>query len=94
MPLAIALDDDQGQNAKVLAEAGGGRGDPRGPTHRRQPGRRAAATCWRTRRSLPVWRPAARTIASLDAAERLADLVREDRAIGPLAPARSPNQGA
>ena len=39
------LDDDQGQNAKLLADAGGAEIAPGEPTDRRQPGRGARTPC-------------------------------------------------
>ena len=74
IPLKVALDDDQGQNAQVLADAGGteiAREDAV-----TQPNMTAAlATLLGNPRRLAKMAAAARSVARPDAAERLADLV-------------------
>ena len=84
VPLAIALDDDQGQNARVMAEAGGAevaREDQltvdtmANALHKllNNPARLARMSA------------GARSIARPDAAERLADLVEQTASQGRLA---------
>ena len=74
VPLKVALDDDQGQNAKVLADAGGAQvASEDGLT---QPAMtRALETLLTNPKRLAKMAAAARRVARPDAAERLADLV-------------------
>jgi UDP-N-acetylglucosamine--N-acetylmuramyl-(pentapeptide) pyrophosphoryl-undecaprenol N-acetylglucosamine transferase len=74
IPLGVALDDDQGQNARVLADAGAAQVIREGAfsvedlANRLEPLLADPAT-------LAVMAAAARSVAAPDAAERLADLV-------------------
>ena len=74
IPLRLALDDDQGQNAQVLADAGGteiAREDALTQPKMTQ----ALLTLLGNPRRLAKMASAARSVARPDAAERLADLV-------------------
>lgn len=76
VPLKIALDDDQGQNARVLAEAGGAeiaREDVLTVDVMAQ----ALETLLNNPARLSRMAAAARSVARPDAAERLADVVEE-----------------
>ena len=74
MPLKIALDDDQGQNARVLAQAGAA--EVASEDDLTQPALTAALTALLCNpRRLAKMAAAARRVAVPDAAERLADLV-------------------
>ena len=81
VPLAIAIDDDQGQNAKLLADAGGA-----------EVAREAQLTVESLAKALTVllnnperlarMAAASRSVAIPDAAERLADVVEKTAAGG------------
>lgn len=74
IPLGAALDDDQGQNARVLAEAGAAEvAREQGLTRDAMTG--ALSTLLSDARRLAKMAAAARQVARPDAAERLADLV-------------------
>jgi UDP-N-acetylglucosamine--N-acetylmuramyl-(pentapeptide) pyrophosphoryl-undecaprenol N-acetylglucosamine transferase len=74
IPLGVALDDDQGQNARLLAQAGGAE-VAREAGLTRPMMTTALATLLADPARLARMAAAARTIARPDAAERLADLV-------------------
>lgn len=76
VPLAIALDDDQGQNAKVMAEAGGAE-VARENQLTVESMARALTTLLSNPDRLARMAAGARSIAKPDAAERLADVVEE-----------------
>jgi UDP-N-acetylglucosamine--N-acetylmuramyl-(pentapeptide) pyrophosphoryl-undecaprenol N-acetylglucosamine transferase len=79
IPLGVALDDDQGQNAKVLAGAGGA--EVALESALTQPGMTAALkTLLSSPARLAKMAAAARRVARPDAAERLADLVEKTAA--------------
>ncbi|MEO8925683.1 MAG: undecaprenyldiphospho-muramoylpentapeptide beta-N-acetylglucosaminyltransferase [Caulobacteraceae bacterium] len=76
VPLKISLDDDQGHNARVLAEAGAA--EVAGEDDLTQPALTAAlAKLLGSPRRLAKMAAAARRVATPDAAERLADLVEK-----------------
>lgn len=76
VPLRIALDDDQGQNARVLAEAGAA--EIAHEDDLTQPAlTKALETLLTNPRRLAKMAAAARRVARPDAAERLADLVEK-----------------
>ncbi len=76
IPLGVALDDDQGQNARLLAEAGGA--EVAREADLTQPMMTAAlATLLTNPARLARMAQAARAVARPDAAERLADLVEQ-----------------
>ncbi len=76
IPLGAALDDDQGQNARVLAEAGAAEvAREQGLT--REAMTSALQTLLSNPRRLAKMAAAARQVARPDAAERLADLVEK-----------------
>jgi UDP-N-acetylglucosamine--N-acetylmuramyl-(pentapeptide) pyrophosphoryl-undecaprenol N-acetylglucosamine transferase len=79
VPLAIALDDDQGQNARVMAEAGGAE-VARESQLSVDTMARALATLLENPERLARMAAGARSIAKPDAAERLADLVEQTAA--------------
>ena len=74
VPLAIALDDDQGQNAKLLADAGGAE-IARESQLTVQSLARALETLLSNPARLARMAAASRSVAIPDAAERLADVV-------------------
>ena len=74
IPLGVALDDDQGQNARMLAEAGGAEVAREG-TITLSMMTRALETLLTNPGRLARMAAGARKIARPDAAERLADLV-------------------
>jgi UDP-N-acetylglucosamine--N-acetylmuramyl-(pentapeptide) pyrophosphoryl-undecaprenol N-acetylglucosamine transferase len=74
IPLGVALDDDQGQNARMLAE-GGGAEVAREAGLTRELMTNALATLLANPPRLARMAAAARRLARPDAAERLADLV-------------------
>jgi UDP-N-acetylglucosamine--N-acetylmuramyl-(pentapeptide) pyrophosphoryl-undecaprenol N-acetylglucosamine transferase len=74
VPLAIALDDDQGQNAKLLADAGGAE-VARESQLTVQSLARALETLLSNPARLTRMAAASRSVAIPDAAERLADVV-------------------
>ena len=74
IPLKVALDDDQGQNAQVLADAGGAE-IAREDALTQPRMTRALETLLGNPRRLARMASAARGVARPDAAERLADLV-------------------
>ena len=79
IPLSVALDDDQGQNAKVLADAGGA--EVALESALTQPGMTAALkTLLSSPARLAKMAAAARRVARPDAAVRLADLVERTAA--------------
>ena len=87
VPLAIALDDDQGQNAKVLADVGGA--EVARESQLTVPSLAAALEKLLTNPArLSRMAAAARSVAIPDAAERLADVV--EATAGTLAPPRLP----
>jgi UDP-N-acetylglucosamine--N-acetylmuramyl-(pentapeptide) pyrophosphoryl-undecaprenol N-acetylglucosamine transferase len=76
VPLAVALDDDQGQNAKVLADAGGAEVARESQlTVASLSG--ALGTLLTNPQRLSRMAAAARSVAIVDAAERLADVVEK-----------------
>ncbi len=76
IPLGVALDDDQGQNARLLADAGGA--EVAREADLTQPMMTAAlATLLNNPARLVRMAQAARTLARPDAAERLADLAEQ-----------------
>ena len=81
VPLAIALDDDQGQNARLLAEAGGAE-----VAREHQLTVESLASALETLLSNPPrlarMAAAARSVAIPDAAERLADVVEQTASLG------------
>jgi UDP-N-acetylglucosamine--N-acetylmuramyl-(pentapeptide) pyrophosphoryl-undecaprenol N-acetylglucosamine transferase len=81
VPLAIAIDDDQGQNARLLAEAGGAE-----VAREHQLTVESLASALETLLSNPPrlarMAAAARSVAIPDAAERLADVVEQTASIG------------
>jgi UDP-N-acetylglucosamine--N-acetylmuramyl-(pentapeptide) pyrophosphoryl-undecaprenol N-acetylglucosamine transferase len=79
VPLAIALDDDQGQNARVMAEAGGAE-VARESQLTVETMARALYTLLTNPDRLVRMAAGARSIARPDAAERLADLVEKTAA--------------
>jgi UDP-N-acetylglucosamine--N-acetylmuramyl-(pentapeptide) pyrophosphoryl-undecaprenol N-acetylglucosamine transferase len=79
VPLAIALDDDQGQNARVMAEAGGAE-VARESQLTVETMARALYTLLTNPERLARMAAGARSIARPDAAERLADLVEKTAA--------------
>jgi UDP-N-acetylglucosamine--N-acetylmuramyl-(pentapeptide) pyrophosphoryl-undecaprenol N-acetylglucosamine transferase len=76
VPLAIALDDDQGQNAKLLADAGGAQ-VARENQLTVESLSKALETLFGNPARLARMAAAARAVAIPDAAERLADLVEQ-----------------
>ncbi len=74
VPLGLALDDDQGQNARILAEAGGAEVALEGELTR-EAMTNALATLLCNPARLARMATAARKLARPDAAEQLADLV-------------------
>lgn len=76
VPLAIALDDDQGQNAKVMADAGGAE-VAREHQLTTDSMAKALETLLSNPDRLARMAAGARSIAKPDAAERLADLVEQ-----------------
>lgn len=81
VPLAIALDDDQGQNAKVMADAGGAQ-VAREDALTVDIMANALAKLLSNPERLARMSAGARSIARPDAAERLADLVERTAAQG------------
>jgi len=79
VPLAIALDDDQGQNARVMAEAGGAE-IARENQLSVDSMAKALTTLLNNPERLVKMAAGARSIAKPDAAERLADLVEKTAA--------------
>jgi UDP-N-acetylglucosamine--N-acetylmuramyl-(pentapeptide) pyrophosphoryl-undecaprenol N-acetylglucosamine transferase len=79
VPLAIALDDDQGQNAKLLADAGGAE-IARESQLTVDSMAKALATLLNNPARLARMAAAARSVAIPDAAERLADVVERTAA--------------
>lgn len=79
VPLAIALDDDQGQNARVMAEAGGAE-IARENQLSVDSMAKALTTLLNNPERLGRMAAGARSIAKPDAAERLADLVEKTAA--------------
>jgi UDP-N-acetylglucosamine--N-acetylmuramyl-(pentapeptide) pyrophosphoryl-undecaprenol N-acetylglucosamine transferase len=81
VPLAIALDDDQGQNARLLAEAGGAEV---AREHQLTVDTLAGAleTLLNNPARLARMAAAARSVAIPDAAERLADVVEQTAKLG------------
>jgi len=79
VPLAIALDDDQGQNAKVMADAGGAE-VARESQLTVDTLSKALAKLLTNPERLARMAAGARSIAKPDAAERLADLVEKTAA--------------
>ncbi|MBV9994152.1 MAG: undecaprenyldiphospho-muramoylpentapeptide beta-N-acetylglucosaminyltransferase [Caulobacteraceae bacterium] len=79
VPLMIALDDDQGQNARLLAEAGGAE-VAREPDLTRDKLADALAALMASPARLERMAAAARKAAIPDAADRLADLVEKTAA--------------
>jgi len=79
VPLAIALDDDQGQNAKLLADAGGAE-IARESQLTVESMAKALATLLNNPARLARMAAAARSVAIPDAAERLADVVERTAA--------------
>jgi UDP-N-acetylglucosamine--N-acetylmuramyl-(pentapeptide) pyrophosphoryl-undecaprenol N-acetylglucosamine transferase len=81
VPLAIALDDDQGQNARLLAEAGGAE-----VAREHQLTVESLASALEKLLSNPArlarMAAAARSVAIPDAAERLADVVEQTAKLG------------
>ena len=84
VPLAIALDDDQGQNAKVMADAGGAQ-VAREDQLSVDTMANALAKLLTNPERLARMSAGARRIAMPDAAERLADLVEATAAQGRIA---------
>ncbi|MEI6438844.1 MAG: glycosyltransferase, partial [Alphaproteobacteria bacterium] len=84
VPLAIALDDDQGQNAKVMADAGGAQ-VAREDQLSVDTMANALAKLLTNPERLARMSVGARRIAMPDAAERLADLVEATAAQGRIA---------
>jgi UDP-N-acetylglucosamine--N-acetylmuramyl-(pentapeptide) pyrophosphoryl-undecaprenol N-acetylglucosamine transferase len=79
VPLAIALDDDQGQNARLLAEAGGAE-IARESQLSVESMAKALTTLLNNPARLARMAAAARSVAIPDAAERLADVVEKTAA--------------
>ena len=86
MPLPHALDQDQRANAGVLMDAGGAIRLEQADFTPERLAAEIAALAADARTALPPWRRPPRPPASLDAADRLADLVL--RVAGVIPPSR------